>query len=171
MVNRSYKRDGERRESSAHRRVLRYGPVLVWMAFIAFASTNGFSSANTSKVIRPLILWFLPNLSEAELSNIHVVIRKLAHFAEYGLLALLAGRAFVTSSVAFIRSHWFLLGMLLVSLYSLADEFHQSFVLSRTGSLYDSAIDMAGGFTVLLIFHAYRTRVETSGRDGERARR
>ena len=137
------------------------------MAFISFASTNQFSSANTSKVLRPLILWLLPDLSENELSNIHVVIRKVAHFAEYGLLALLAGRAFVTSSVGFIRSHWFLLGMLLVSLYSLADELHQSFVLSRTGSLYDSAIDMMGGFTVLLIFRAYRIRVGTSRRGGE----
>ena len=36
--------------------------------------------------------------------------------------------------------------------YGLLDEFHQSFVPSRTASIYDSAIDVAGGLTVLLVF-------------------
>ena len=43
-------------------------------------------------------------------------------------------------------------------LYALLDEYHQSFVPTRTPSIYDSAIDVAGGLTVLLIFKAYRTR-------------
>ena len=40
-------------------------------------------------------------------------------------------------------------------IYGLLDEFHQSFVPSRTASIYDSAIDVAGGLTVLLIFRLY----------------
>jgi len=44
------------------------------------------------------------------------------------------------------------LGLLLVVIYGLLDEFHQSFVPSRTASIYDSMIDIAGGLTVLLIF-------------------
>ena len=40
-------------------------------------------------------------------------------------------------------------------IYGLLDEFHQSFVPSRTASIYDSAIDIAGGLTVLLIFKFY----------------
>ena len=156
MINPSLSRDVKKRESPVLYRALRYGPLLIWMAFISFASTNDFSSMNTSKVIRPLILWLLPNATEVQLATFHLAIRKTAHFLEYGLLALLAGRAFVTSSVALIRQHWFLLGILLVTLYALLDEFHQSFVSSRTGSLYDSAIDVIGGLTVLLIFRAYQ---------------
>jgi VanZ family protein len=40
-------------------------------------------------------------------------------------------------------------------IYGLLDEFHQSFVPSRTASVYDSVIDIAGGLTVLLIFRFY----------------
>jgi VanZ family protein len=39
----------------------------------------------------------------------------------------------------------------LVVVYALADEYHQSFVPSRTASIYDSLIDMIGGLTALLI--------------------
>lgn len=81
--------------------------------------------------------------------------RKAGHFTEYAVLAFLARRAFITSSRAFLQRYWFQLALLLVVIYGLLDEFHQSFVPSRTASIYDSAIDVAGGFTVLLIFYLY----------------
>ena len=158
MVNRELSRRPVSVETTTLHRVLRYGPLLIWMIFISFASTAEFSSLNTSKFIRPLILWLLPNLTEVQLASVHFGIRKLGHFAEYGLLAYLASRAFVTSSFAFIRRHWFLLGGLLVLIYSLLDEFHQSFVPSRSGSIYDSIIDMVGGLTVLLVFASWDRR-------------
>lgn len=133
---------------------------MLWILFISFASTAEFSAVNTSTVVRPLILWFFPNISDERLATIHFLIRKAAHFTEYGLLAFLAGRAFITSSHAFIRRHWFQLGLLLVVCYSLLDEFHQSFVPSRTASLYDSAIDVVGGLTVLFIFKLYVKRAK-----------
>jgi VanZ family protein len=45
----------------------------------------------------------------------------------------------------------------LVVTYALMDEYHQTFVPSRTGSIYDSFINMAGGLTALLIIR-WRTR-------------
>jgi VanZ family protein len=91
-------------------------------------------------------------LSEAQVAAIHFLLRKLGHFAEYAVLAFFARRAFITSSRALLRQHWFQLGILLVVIYGLLDEFHQSFVPSRTASVYDSAVDIAGGLTVLLLF-------------------
>jgi VanZ family protein len=41
--------------------------------------------------------------------------------------------------------------VVLVVVYALIDEYHQSFVPSRTGTIYDSLIDMAGGLTALLV--------------------
>jgi VanZ family protein len=123
--------------------------------FISFASTAEFSSINTSRFIGPLLLWLFPDLSESRLAAIHFLIRKASHFTEYAILALLARRAFVTSPTAFVHRRWFELGLLLVTCYALLDEFHQSFVPSRTASIYDSAIDVAGGLTVLLIFKLY----------------
>lgn len=82
-------------------------------------------------------------------------MRKAGHFTEYAVLAFLARRAFITSSRAFLQRHWFKLSLIIVVIYGLLDEFHQSFVPSRTPSIYDSAIDVAGGLTVLLLFKIF----------------
>lgn len=136
-------------------RLWRYGPVVLWILLISFASTGEFSASNTSQILRPILLWFFPNLSEARLATAHFLTRKAGHFSEYAILAFLARRAFVTSSRWFLQRYWFQLGLLLVVVYALLDEFHQSFVPSRTASIYDSAIDAAGGLTVLLICKFY----------------
>ena len=143
---------------SAHRRIWRYGPLLLWILFISFASTDEFSASNTSQIVRPILLWLFPNLSEARLAAAHFIVRKAGHFTEYAVLAFLARRAFITSSRAFLERYWFRLGLLLVVIYALLDEFHQSFVPSRTPSIYDSAIDVAGGLTVLLTFKLFSKR-------------
>jgi VanZ family protein len=155
MSKQTLSRSVEKINSSARRRLWRYGPLLLWIAFISFASTSEFSAANTSQIIRPLFLWLFPNLSEARLAAIHFLTRKAGHFTEYAALAFLASRAFITSSNTFIQRYWFRLGLLLVVIYALLDEFHQSFVSSRTASVYDSAVDVAGGLTVLLICKFY----------------
>lgn len=140
---------------SPRRRFWRYGPLVLWILFISFASTSEFSASNTSEIFRPILLWLFPNLSEARLAAIHFLTRKAGHFTEYAVLGFLARRAFITSSRAFLNQYWFQIGLLLVVIYGLLDEFHQSFVPSRTASIYDSAIDVAGGLTVLLIFKFY----------------
>ena len=82
---------------------------------------------------------------------VHLITRKLAHFTEYAILGFLAARAFSTSPRLAIRSRWFLISLTLVVGYALIDEYHQSFVPTRTPSVWDSLIDIAGGLTALLI--------------------
>ena len=142
-------------KKTLRRRLWRYGPLVLWILFISLASTSEFSAANTSQLIRPILLWLFPNLSETRLAAIHFLTRKAGHFSEFAILAFLARRAFITSSRAFIQTYWFQLALLLVAIYALLDEFHQSFVPTRTPSIYDSAIDVAGGLTVLLIFKLF----------------
>ena len=129
----------------------RYLPLIAWLAFISFASSDDFSAANTSRIIGPLILWLFPNTSPETLAVIHFTIRKIAHFTEYAILGFLAARAFRTSPRLAIKQRWFLICAALVVVYALLDEYHQSFVPSRTASIFDSLIDMAGGLTALLI--------------------
>lgn len=150
--------------SSLRRRVWRYGPLVLWMVFISFASTSEFSAVNTSKIIRPLLLWLFPTLSEERLAVIHFLTRKAAHFTEYAVFGLLAYRAFFASSHAFLRRFWFWTGILLIMIYALLDEYHQSFVPSRTASIYDSLIDVVGGLTALTIFAIWSGRGRQKGR-------
>lgn len=139
-----------------HGRMRRYGPLAFWMALIFFASTGTFSAANTSSILRPLMLWLFPHASEASIDLAHFLVRKAAHFTEYAVFGLLAARAFTGSSHDALRRGWFFVALLLVIFYSLFDEFHQSFVPSRTASIYDSLLDTSGGFTTLLLCAARR---------------
>ena len=142
-----------------------YGPLLAWMFVISLASTSGFSSLNTSLIIRPLLLWIFPNISEGQIAIAHIVTRKLAHFSEYAVLGILAARAFSSSANHFLRQRWFQMAVLLVVTYALLDELHQSFVPERTASIYDSAIDIAGGVTALLLIR-HRLRYLAAERRG-----
>ena len=121
------------------------------MTFISFASSASFSASNTSPVLGHLLQWLFPNASEQTLLFLHFVVRKLAHFVEYAILGLLAARALRNSPNFGVRDRWFLISAALVIAYALVDEYHQSFVPSRTGSISDSFVDMAGGLSALLV--------------------
>ena len=126
---------------------------MLWATLIFLASTSMMSASNTSSIVRSALLWLFPHASEATINFINfVVIRKGAHFTEYAIFALLAARAFKTSSHELLRRYWFWAALLLVICYSLSDEFHQSFVPSRTASIYDSMIDSLGGLSALAVF-------------------
>jgi len=129
----------------------RYLPLLVWLAFISYASSDSFSAGNTSRIIGPLILWLFPNTSPETLAVVHFITRKLAHFTEYAILGFLAARAFRLSPRTAIRSRWFLISLIVVVIYALIDEYHQSFVPTRTASVWDSFIDISGGLAALLL--------------------
>lgn len=136
--------------TSSRYRASRYLPLVLWAAIIFGASTGLMSGAHTNSIVRPVLIWLFPHASEATLQLVHdVVLRKGAHLTEYAIFALLAARAFRTSSHESVRSHWFLVSLLLVTIYALSDEFHQSFVHSRTPSIYDSLIDICGGLIAL----------------------
>lgn len=131
------------------RRLWRYGPLVAWACFVLFASSASFSASNTSRIIRPLLLWLFPDISEASLAFVHFLVRKAAHLSEYALLALLAARAFRTSRRESLRRNWWPAAFALVVCVALTDEYHQSFLPSRTGTIYDSLLDITGGAAAL----------------------
>jgi VanZ family protein len=74
------------------------------------------------------------------------LIKKGAHMAGYGLLAL----GFLRG-LGYQRKHHILIVLLLVFLYAASDEFHQSFVPGRNASLLDVLIDTFGAVVALLL--------------------
>jgi VanZ family protein len=138
-------------KQSLRRFVSRWLPLIAWMGFISFASSAEFSAANTSRIIGPLVLWLFPNTSAASLELIHLCVRKLAHLSEYALLGILAARALRTSPRTLFQRRWFLISVCLIVGYALLDEYHQSFVPSRTASIFDSLIDSVGGLVALIV--------------------
>lgn len=150
---------GEKLEQgSLTNRLWRYGPLIIWAALIFIGSSNLLSASHTSSFLVGPLRWLFPGASDATLATIHSLLRKAGHLTEYFILAVLSARAFRTSSRTLLHTRWFLVSLLLVVAYSLFDEFRQSFVATRTASIYDSMIDSVGGLFGLTFFWWRRKR-------------
>jgi hypothetical protein len=111
-----------------HSALFLWGPVLVHMAFIFFASS-------------------IPDVGALPGG----VSDKTVHFWVYGLLGLLLFRALAGGSMTGLT--WPRAGgaVLLAMLYGISDEFHQAFVPGRTPDIRDVAADTLGAAGVVLV--------------------
>lgn len=131
-------------------------PALLWATIIFLASTDSFSSENTSRFIEPLLCWLFPTTPHDTLDYIHRLIRKAAHFVEYFILFVCIYRGFRRSRPGW-RWSWALAAWFIAAVYSALDEFHQTFVASRGPSAWDSLLDSTGALVALLtLFLLYR---------------
>jgi VanZ family protein len=134
-------------------RFLKYWfPLLFWLAVMFFGSTDLMSAAHTSRFIVPFLLWLKPGISPEALASINFIFRKCAHVAEHAILALLLLRVAIYAT----NRNWPLpliyAGVWLACLAVAAtDEFHQTFVASRSASTRDIMIDSAGAILGLFI--------------------
>ncbi|RMG01660.1 MAG: VanZ family protein [Acidobacteria bacterium] len=134
-------------------RFFRYAPLFFWIILIFVLSSNLGSMSNTSKFILPFLKFLFPEVPEEVLKVYHGYIRKTAHVTEYAILAWLAARAFISSSVYLLNRAYILSSFLLVLTVASLDEFQQSFLASRTASPKDVMLDVFGGILSLVIFY------------------
>jgi VanZ family protein len=128
-------------------------PALVWAALIFMASTDAFSAANTAGLLELAVRYFFSALSHDTFRLIHTLIRKLGHFSEYFVLAVLVIRALRQETDEKPRPRRLALGLGLTALYAVSDELHQAFVPGRTASAADVLLDVFGGLCGTLWFH------------------
>jgi VanZ family protein len=122
------------------------------MALMFFGSTDLMSAEQTSRFLTPFLRWLDPNISPATIAQVHLLVRKAAHVMEYAILTGLLFRAlrsqitgfWVRATVAFVPA----------LLFACVDEYHQSFVPSRTSSLGDVCIDCLGAILGILVCRA-----------------
>ena len=106
--------------------------VLLWASVIFFFSTDLFSSDNTSFIVGSLLSSLVPGLSTQDVEFFHVVVRKLGHFSEYFIFTVLLVRALRNDNGGEIKARHLLISIAIATLYAISDEFHQSFVRSRS---------------------------------------
>ena len=106
----------------------RWAPVVAWAAVI-------FALSSVSDLGTGLGTWDL-------------ILRKLAHTAEFAVLGALLLRALGDERVAFAAG----------VAYAISDELHQHFVPGRVGSPLDVAIDAVGVAAGVLVWRRYRAR-------------
>ena len=136
-------------------RIIRYAPLVLWVGVIMFLSSGQASMSNTSRFVRPLLDFLFPNAPEELLIVYHGYIRKLAHIAEYAILAFFAFLAFKNSPSKFLRRFWFVIAFILTFIIASIDETTQSYVASRTGSINDVLLDAAGGLIMIMLCYMY----------------
>ena len=151
----------EMRPKSAAGGHLKYwAPPIIWMSVMFWFSTDLFSGDNTGSLLWKVISFVYPGATQELFDSIHFCVRKAGHLTVYAVLALLLFRAFRSGSRERWR-HWSALSSLLVVfLYALLDEYHQTFTLRRTGSIYDSLIDTSGAVTALVLLWLFRRKSE-----------
>jgi VanZ family protein len=147
-------------------------PVVLALAIICVESTDSFSSQNTSSWLRPIFQrWFGP-IQDSSWDLFHHYLRKTGHFVGYGLVAFTFLHAWLHTldlrgplPLLSWRLKSTLLAIVSTAIVASCDEFHQSFIPSRTGSPIDVLLDTAGASALcllvwLLCWSSRRSRAE-----------
>jgi len=142
--------------ASRHHPVKAWIALILWLIVIAIESTAYLSAQNTSRILYPL-LHFLFGISPAQFEPWHFLIRKGGHVFGYGLLSILLFRAWretlPSRENAKWRLPWATIAVLGTALVASLDEWHQSFLPSRTGTPRDVLLDSCAGIAAqVLVF-------------------
>jgi len=133
---------------------------ILWLIVIAIESTTYLSAHNTSKILYPL-LHFLFGVNHARFEVWHFYIRKSGHVIGYAMLSILLFRAWKETLPALGSPKWTIrwtsIAVLGTALVASLDEWHQSFLPSRTGIWQDAVLDTVAGIAAqILLFLCLR---------------
>jgi VanZ family protein len=135
---------------------------ILWLIVIAIESTAMLSSDNTSRILYPL-LHYLFGLDLVRFERVHFFIRKGGHVVGYAILSILLFRAWRATLPAMSNVSWTLrwsaIAILGTAFVASLDEWHQTFIPSRTGRWQDVVLDTGAGIAAqLLIFLWLKSR-------------
>jgi VanZ family protein len=136
-------------------------PSLIWLAVIVVESSNLGSSEHTSRILYP-IFHYLFGMGPQRFEVLHVILRKTGHFVGYATLSILLFRSwrgtFPRLSTRWCLQ-WAMLAFVCTALVASLDEFHQTFLPSRTGMFRDVVLDITAALVAqILIFLILRKR-------------
>ena len=129
---------------------------ILWLILIAIESSALLSARNTSRILYP-VLHYLFGLDWDRFEVWHFYIRKSGHVIGYGTLSILLFRAWRATLPALNNVKWTFrwanIAILGTALVASLDEWHQSFIPTRTGTVRDVVLDTCAGIAAqLLIF-------------------
>ena len=142
-----------------HRVLKTWIAAILWLIVIFLESSNLGSSSNTSRILYPLF-HFLFGMDHAHFQHWHFFIRKGGHVFGYGLLSILLFRAWRETFPSLENSKWTLrwasLAVAGTAIVASLDEWHQSYLPSRTGTPWDVLLDTCAAIAAqLLVLFCY----------------
>jgi VanZ family protein len=135
-------------------------PAAVWIGLIVIESTDSFSSQNTSGLLYKLLTRLFGDINLYDFLIFHHYLRKTGHVVGYGMLSILLLRGW-RASFGFVPTlllRAVLLSWLGTVCVAALDEWHQSYIPSRTGTIWDVGLDTLAGVIFLLIAHLWSLR-------------
>ena len=128
------------------------------MMLIAIESTDWLSAQHTSRILYPL-LHFLIGLDLVRFEVWHHYIRKLGHFVGYFTLSFFLFRAWRATLRLPWAPRWALrwgaIAFFMSAMVASLDEWHQTFIPSRTGAIRDVILDSCAALTAQLLIFLY----------------
>lgn len=124
----------------------------LWLVLIGIESTDWLSASNTSRFLYPLLHW-LTNVDPFTFMFWNFYIRKTGHVVGYFALSLLLFRAWkatIPVQAARWSIEWARIAFFMTALVACLDEWHQTFIPSRTGTLHDVLLDSSAAFAAQL---------------------
>lgn len=125
---------------------------ILWLIVITIESTSYLSGQNTSHILYPLF-HFLFGIDAAHFEPLHHLLRKTGHVIGYALLSFFLFRAWRETLPAEPRKwtfRWATLAVLGSLLVASLDEWHQTFLPSRTGRWQDVVLDTSAAIAAQL---------------------
>lgn len=133
---------------------------ILWLGLIAFESTTALSAEKTSGILYPLF-HFLFGLDPVRFLPWHFVIRKTGHVIGYSVLSLLFFRAWRATIQVTGAPRWSIvwagIAFPMTALVASLDEWHQTFLPSRTGTIRDVALDSVAALVVQVVIYLWLT--------------
>ena len=136
------------------RTALWWSLTIAWAGAIFGLSTDTFSSTLTGRTLEHILSFLHIQLPVNVFHSLHDCLRKLAHMSEYGIFGLLLYRSLRPDHQFSWSLRTAIYVVLVAAAYSLSDEFHQRFVPSRHGSLFDCGMDTLGATLGLMPTYA-----------------
>jgi len=130
-------------------------PVAIGVGIIALESTALFGSDHTTGPLRRLWEAIFGAVGNARWEVIHHAIRKTGHFFGYGFIGLAWLRAWWMTLPRSKFLHDAFLALLGTALVASCDEWHQTFLPNRTGSVWDVLLDCLGAIALQLVVYIY----------------
>jgi len=159
-----------RRATAGWRKVWVCFPVAIAVTVIALESTDTFSAQHTDEGLRPFFERIFGHINDHVWWWGHHLFRKSGHFAGYGLVCLTFLRAWLLTLACRVGMslhgwRWRSVGLGIACTFAVAsaDEWHQTFIPSRTGAFADVVLDTFGGSVMCLMvwFLFWRQSVKT----------
>ena len=151
------------------KKIISWVLVFIWLVVIfMFSSMNSSESNNKSeKTIGKALETTITTTNNLGITNKHpsntrlieyslklnLPLRKCMHAFVYFVLSLLILNALKISEVK--NKKMYIIALIVCFLYSLFDEYHQTFVNGRNGQILDSLIDTSGSTVGIMFYYLF----------------